>query len=110
MAFAAIAMAGLYFAGLQASSAQTESAQIDSLLRSRMEYLLSEKIDSPNLADGNEEVTIDGKTYTVSWTVVGVDLDDDGQVETDAKRIEVSVAGRSATTLVVDTGETLGKI
>jgi hypothetical protein len=110
MAFAAMAMAGMYFASLQSSSAQAASVQVDSLLRSRMELLLSEKFDSPNLVDGSQQATIDGKTYVVSWTVSGVDLDGDGEEDADAKTIVVSVEGRSATMLIVNSSGALGKI
>ena len=81
---------------------------LDSHLRSRMEWLLSHPFDQ--LSAGSEVVTVNGKNYTIDWSVDLTDLDGDATPEPTAKLITVSADGRSLTTLVVDNEGRLGKI
>ena len=66
-----------------------------------------------SLSGGTEDVTINGKTYTINWTVVSADLNEDATTEVSAKKVIVSVAGisdRSLTTILVDHENRVGKI
>jgi len=69
--------------------------------------------DFGSLESDSEGVTINGKVYTINWTVVSVDLNGDGTPEPTAKQVTVSVAGmsdRSLTTILVDHEKRVGKI
>ncbi len=76
-----------------------------------MEVLISTDFDS--LSSGSENVTINGDTYTIDWSVIAVDLNADSITEPNAKSITVSVSGmpdRSLTTIIVDHENQVGKI
>ncbi len=108
VAFTATIVAALYFAGMQTLEAQADRAVLDSMMRSRMEALVSTKFDQ--LANGNEVVTVGSGTYTISWTVdttgpIGApttDFDGDLVPEATAKLLVVSVGTTSLTMIVVD--------
>jgi len=108
LSLCAAGIAGVYRAALRASDEQILSGELESAMRSRMEKLLACAFDA--LGSGSEVVTIQGKNYTVSWTVQGVDLDGDSVPEGDAKLITVSAEGKSLTTILTDTRYRLGKI
>ncbi len=60
-----------------------------------------------------ETVIVNGQDYTLTWTVVNVDLDGDLTPEPNAKQVTVSVTevpGRSLTTIIVDHEGRVGKI
>ena len=108
LAFAAAVMTGLYVSGLQAMDAQTDRMTLDSSLRSRMEFLLSQNFDQ--LTNGTDTISVNGQNYTLSWTINNTDLDGDSVAESTAKMIEVTVEGRTLTTIVVDHEGQIGKI
>ena len=101
-------VSGLYASGLQALDVREERGLLDSHLRSRMERLISLKFGQ--LASGSDTVTVSGQDYTVSWTVATVDLDGDSTPETTAKQIDISLAGKTLTTIVVDHEGKVGKL
>lgn len=107
VALAAGAVAALFMAGLQSLDAQSVRAQIDSDLRGRMEALLSTRFDQ--LSGGSDTLTIEGTGYAVTWSVTAIDLDGDTIVEADAKRIDLTVGGRTLSTIVVDSAGQVGK-
>jgi prepilin-type N-terminal cleavage/methylation domain-containing protein len=108
LAVMATVVSAMYISGLQALDVQADRAMLDSQLRSRMEFLLSEEFGQ--LADGSATVTVSGQDYTISWTIANVDLDGDATPEPSAKQITVTLGGRSLTTLVVDPEGKVGKI
>jgi Tfp pilus assembly protein PilE len=105
------AIASVYSSGFQTLDYQVDRILLDGKLRSRMEVLVG--TDFGSLSSDFEPVTINGKDYTINWTVVSVDLNDDGTPEVSAKKVTVSVAGmsdRSLTTILVDHEKRVGKI
>ena len=84
---------------------------LDGKLRSRMEVLIGTNFAA--LANGTEDVTINGTTYTIDWSITAVDLNADGITEPTAIRVTVSISGipgRSLTTIVVDNENQMGKL
>jgi len=107
----ATAVASVYSSGFQTLDYQVDRILLDGELRSRMEVLVG--TDFGSLKPGSEPVTINGKDYTINWTVDPADLDDDGTPEVSAKKVTVSVDGmsdRSLTTILVDHEKRVGKI
>ena len=107
----ATAIAVPYISGFQSLDVQADRMLLDCRLRSRMEVLVG--TDFASLGDGSEVVAINGKNYTVSWTVVNLDLDGDLTPEPNAKQVTVSVTelpDRSLTTILVDNEGKVGKI
>lgn len=107
----ATAVASVYSSGFQTLDYQVDRILLDGKLRSRMEVLVG--TDFGSLNGGSESVTINGKDYTINWTVDSVDLNDDGTPEVSAREVTVSVAGisdRSLTTILVDHEKRVGKI
>ncbi|MGD8835858.1 MAG: hypothetical protein PVJ19_13020 [Desulfobacteraceae bacterium] len=101
-------ISGLYFAAQRSLLDQEHLLPLDSRLRGRMEEIVSRPFVA--MTDGSEAITIDGRNYTVTWTVTHPDLDGDTAAEATAKEITVSVDGRSLTTLVIDNQGKIGKI
>lgn len=102
----AAAVSGLYISGLQALDGRNTRVLVNSKLRSQMEFFVCE--DFEDLEDDGYTVNINGKNYTLSTTVVPIDLDGDSNTEDDAVQITVSLAGQSLTTIRVDGGGSLG--
>ena len=102
----------VYFSGQQSLVYQADRILLDGRLRSRMEVLIGTDFGSLG-SGGSEDVTINGNTYTIDWSVIAVDLDADAITEPTAKSITVSVSGmpdRSLTTIIVDHENLMGKI
>ncbi|GAX59223.1 type II secretory system protein G [Candidatus Scalindua japonica] len=100
-----------YMIGMKSINAKEDRMLLDSALRSRMEILIS--TDFGALSDSSEVVNINGQNYTITWTVVNMDMDGDAVPETNAKLVVVSVTevpGRSLTTIIVDNEGRIGKI
>ena len=108
LAFLAVFLSGLFAEGVRTVHSLEGQAVLDSHLRGRMELLLSTPFDQ--LTSGADTVSADGQTYPISWTVDVVDLDGDGLVEGDIKRLAVTVQGRTLSTLVVHHEGRLGKL
>jgi hypothetical protein len=108
LSLCAAAISDVYTSGLDVLDAGVEGGQLDSALRSQMERLLALKFDS--LADGSAPVTVGGETYTMTWTVVNVDLDGDMVPEPTAKLITLTVSGKTLVTIVADHQGRVGKI
>ena len=101
----------VYFSGHQSLDYQADRILLDGRLRSRMEVIIS--TDFGSLSNGSENVTINGNTYTIDWSVIAVDLNADTITEPTAKNITVSVSGmpdRSLTTIIADHENQVGKI
>lgn len=108
LALMASVMTGVYFSGLMTLEVQGNQMLLDSVLRSKMEYLLSQKFDQ--LANGSETINVKGTDYTLTWTITFVDLDGNLTPETEAKQIALSLEGRMLTTIVVDHEGVIGKL
>jgi len=111
LGFMATGISAMYLSGLRSLDAQNDRMLLDSRLRSRMEVLVG--TDFAALSDDSEVVSINGQNYTIEWTVVSIDLDQDGHPESNARQVTVSVAGvsgHSLTTIIVDHEGRLGKI
>lgn len=107
----AVGISAPYLSGFQALDAQADRMLLDSVLRGRMEVLISTDFDS--LADGSNVVSVNGKNVTVQWNVVPVDLDGDSSPEPTARQVTVSITGmpgRSLTMILVDNEGRVGKI
>ena len=104
----AVVAVGVFCSGLQSAEQSADWILLDSHARSRMEWLIAEDFDT--LAGGSDVVDVNGQNYSVTWTVATVDLDGDATPELTAKQINVSVGGRSLTTIVIDTSDRLTKI
>ena len=105
------AASAVYFSGHQSLDYQADRILLDSKLRSRMAVLIS--TDFGSISSGSENVTINGNTYTIDWSVVAVDLNADTITEPSAKSITVTVSGmpdRSLTTIIVDNENQVGKL
>ncbi len=101
-------IATLYFSAQQSLQAQDDILPLDSHLRGRMEEILSRPFDA--VSNGSEVITVNGESYTVTWTVVLADMDADSAPEPNAKQVTVSVDGRSLSTIMVDNDGLIGKI
>ena len=112
LALVASTIGASYITGLQSLDLQHEDILLDSMLRSRMEVLLSTK--PATLSNGSETVTVKGETYTISWTIVPYDIDGDATPESDAWWIELKVdelaAKHTLHTIVVDNQGRIGKV
>ena len=112
LATAALAFSTVYSSGFQTLDVQLDHILLDSKLRSRMEVLVGTDFDS--LSSGSENVTVNGNTYTINWTVATADLDGFYTLpEPGAKTVTVSVSGmpaRSLVTIMVDHEDKIGKI
>jgi len=111
LALVAVGISAPYISGFQSLDVQADRMLLDSLLRSRMEVLISTEFGA--LGNGSEGVTVRGQSYTLTWTVANVDLDGDLTPEPTARQITVSIAElpeRSLVTIVVDHEGRVGKI
>lgn len=108
LALMAAMISAIFMGGLQAFSAQESDFLIDSLLRSKMEYLLSQEYSF--LSSGTETVSVEGTSFTLNWYVSGADLDDDGIEEADTAQIDVELAGRTLSTLRIHAEELVTKL
>lgn len=108
LAFLAVFLSGLFAEGVRTVHSQEEQAVLDSHLRGRMELLLSAPFDQ--LTSGSGSIIANGQTYPISWTVDGVDLDGDGLVEADIKKLAVTLQGRTLSTLVLHHNDRLGTL
>jgi hypothetical protein len=111
LALVAVGISAPYISGFQALDVQADRILFDSALRSRMEVLVG--TDFGSLSAGSEVVTVRGQNYTLTWTVVNVDLDGDATPEPSARQVTVSVTelpDRSLTTILVDNEGRIGKI
>ena len=100
-----------YAIGMKSINVKEDRMLLDSALRSRMEILIS--TDFSTLSDSSEVVNINGQNYTITWTVVNMDMTGDAVPETNAKLVVVSVTevpGRSLTTIIVDHEDRIGKL
>lgn len=100
-----------YITGLKSLAIKSDRMLLDSRLRSRMEMLLGTKFSA--LGNGSEVVTINGKNFTITWTVVDVDMDGDAVTEPNAKQATVTITEEpslSLTILLVDNEGMVGKI
>ena len=111
LALLAVGATAILFSGMQSLDEQADRILLDGKIRSRMEVLIGTDFDS--LSDSSEAVAVRGTNYTISWTVVLVDLDGDTNPEPTAKQVTVSVdelAGRSLTTIIVDNEGQLSRL
>jgi len=107
----ATSIGAMYVAGLESLDAGHERMLLDSHVRSRVEFLMSQPFDQ--VTGGSEVVTVKGQNYTINWSAPLVDLDGDSLPEADAKQLTVSVAGEpgcSLTVILVDNEGRVGKI
>jgi type II secretory pathway pseudopilin PulG len=107
----AAGVTAVYSSGYQSLDDQMDSMLLDSKVRSRMEVLVGTEFGS--LSSNSEVVTINGKNYTINWSVATVDLSGDGISEPTAKKVTVSVDGTTShalTTILVDNEKKVGKI
>ena len=107
----ALGVSAGYLSGLNSLDDQADRMLLDSHLRSRVELLVAQPFAQVN--NGSENVSVGGENYTINWTVVLKDLDDDMTPETTAKEVTVAVAGqseRTVTMILVDNENKLGKI
>ena len=107
----ATSVMAVYSSGFQSLDDQANRMLLDSKLRSRMEVLIGTSFSA--LSGSSEVVTINGQNYTINWTVMSVDLNDDSIPEPTAKLVVVSVSGLtnySLTTILVDNEGKIGKI
>jgi len=112
LAIVAVGISAPYISGFQALDVQAESMLLDSRLRSKMEELVGTSFVS--LSSGSDDpFTINGQSFTITWTVVPVDLDGDTNPEPTAVKVTVSVTeqpNHSLTTIRVDNEGRVGKI
>lgn len=107
----AYGISGIYFSGMQSLDEEELRILLDSRLRGRMEILVGNPFDQ--VIDGSEVVSINGRNYTIAWTVALVDLNGDSTPESTAKQVTVTLSGppdRSLTTILVDNQGLVGKI
>ncbi len=100
-----------YTTGLQSVNVMDDRMLFDNFLRSRMEILVS--TDFGALSDNSEVITVNGENYTITWTVVNMDINGDEVPETNVKLVTVSVtemAGLSLSIILVDNEGMVGKI
>jgi len=111
LALVAVGIAAPYVSGFQSLNLQADRMLLDSRLRSRMEVLVGTPFAS--LSSGSEVVAVNGQNFTISWTVVSIDLNGDSNPEPTAVQVTVAVAGlpdRFLTTILIDTEGKIGKI
>lgn len=107
----ATGISAVYLSGIQSLEVQADRMLLDSALRSRMELLVA--TDFASLSNGSEAVTVNGSSYTITWSVATTDLDGDMTPEAEAKVVTVSVTGlpdRSLTAILVDDEDRLDRI
>jgi type II secretory pathway pseudopilin PulG len=112
LALVAGTIASPFLSGLQSLDGQHEGMILDSMLRSRMEELLSR--DFSALSAGEETVTVKEDSYTIEWNILPIDLDGDATPEPDVWEVRVKVKEledmHSLKTIVVDNQGEIGKI
>lgn len=108
LALLATGISSLYLSGMQTLDVHLEKMLIDSRLRSEMEIALAKDFDQ--VSSTEYAVDIDGKSCTVSLTAEFVDLDKDGSVESDAKKVTLKLEGRTLSTLIVTHNGAVSKI
>ena len=101
LSMSAVAMTALYMGGMKSIETQERFSQVDHACRTRMELLISLKLDQ--LSSGSASVLIQDENQTITWTVTPIDLDSDTVVETDASQVTVTLDGRSLETILIDT-------
>ena len=107
----AVGVAYPYSTGIKSIDVGEERTLIDNYMRSRMEILVSTDFDS--LSNGSQVVSVNGGNYTITWTVVNMDIDGDTVPEAEVKLVTVSVTevpGSSLTMIRVDNEDRVGKI
>lgn len=107
----ATGVATVYSTGLRSLDEQADRMLLDGHLRGRMEVLIA--TDFSALGNGSEVVSVNGKEYTITWTVAPVDLDGDMTPESTAKQATVAVSGlsgRSLSTILVDSQGQVNRI
>ena len=100
-----------YTTGLKSLDVRDDRMLLDSALRDQMEILIA--TDFGLLSNGSQVVTLNGQNYTITWTVVNMDMNGDAVPETNVKLVTVSVTevpGRSLTKILVDNGGSVGKV
>ena len=90
----AYGISGIYFSGMQSLDEEELRILLDSRLRGRMEILVGNPFDQ--VIDGSEVVSINGRNYTIAWTVALVDLNGDSTPESNAKQVTVTLSGPPA--------------
>jgi prepilin-type N-terminal cleavage/methylation domain-containing protein len=112
LALVASAITAPFISGFQSQEGQNEDMLLDSMLRSRMEELLSR--DFSALSSGQETVTVKGENYTIEWNVLPVDLDADTISEPNVWKLRVKVKEledlHSLKTIIVDNQGGIGKV
>lgn len=96
----AAAVTDTFGSGLRALAFQSSRQRLDSEMRSRMELLLAQP--PAQLTAGSAAISVDGRSYTLTWQVQPVDLDADGVNDSGVRQLTVSCEGRSLVTLAVD--------
>ncbi len=102
---------GLYISGMRSFDEQADRVLLDSRLRGRMEEIISRSFDQ--VAPGSEVVSVNGRDFTITWTVTLVDMDGDLTPDPDAKQVDISVeglTGRTLSMILVDNQGKTGKI
>lgn len=97
----------VYVSGLQIYNVESDTLQVSSALRSRMEQLLSTEFSQ--LASGSQVLTINGTSYTATWTVSTVDMTGDGIAESTAKSVSLTLGGSTLVTLVANSTDKVFK-
>ncbi len=100
-----------YTIGIKSVDVGENRILLDNYTRSRMETLLSTDFDA--ISDSSEVVSVNGENYTITWTIVNMDINGDAVPETNVKLITVSVTevpGSSLTMIVVDNEGRVGKV
>ena len=94
----AVAVSGILGSGFRSLETRQDHVMIDSILRSRMERLLAQHFEL--LADGTDSLQIHGVTRVVAWNVLPVDIDGDSLADSTARRVRVSLGGKSLETII----------
>ncbi len=107
LAMLAAALATLYASGFRSIEVQMEEGALCTVLRSQMEAVMATPFDK--LADGVASVTVMAQTEERIVTLSPVDLDADGEAESDAVRVTIELAGRRLSVLRIDHHDRMAK-
>lgn len=100
LSITALSVSAVFTMGLEVQQAQSDSIEASSLLRSQMEFLLS--VPFANIASGTAAKTVGGISKTITWTVTDTDLDANGIIDTDIKKLVVELDGIELSTYVLN--------
>jgi prepilin-type N-terminal cleavage/methylation domain-containing protein len=100
IAVCVMAVSAAFYGGLQNLRDEGRLFEVVNYAEGKMDGLIATDFD--NVADGSDQVTVQGETVDRQWQVTPYDVDGDSAPDADAKLIVVTVQDMELATLLVD--------